>query len=211
VIEYRDFIVILDDNIWMVGWLAILRVGILQKCLVESYLLPNLWHVNGPGVSEVDWLVGWIKKDASVGAIVKERFFWLFLSETDDYLGKGWLAEQGNAGGIKFWGEYFWDLKQWKMDAVLDGTEVCLWMLLSCKMSPDKERNQMRPKGDRLSNLGDFGTMSGVKLPFPSNSGGYQSCHAGVVLLLISNKGLETTGARFIVNLLALMLEEAWR
>jgi hypothetical protein len=67
------------------------------------------------------------------------------------------------------------------------------------------------PKGDGLSKLEDLGMTSGVKLPFPSNCGGYQFCHARVVLLLILNKGFKTTGAGFIVNLLALMLEEAWR
>jgi hypothetical protein len=95
------------------------------------------------------------------------------------------------------------------MDSVLDWTELCLCMLLSCKISTNAERYCLRPKGDRLSK--DFGTRSGVDLPLLSNCGRYQFCHARVVLLLILNKGLETTGAGFIVNLLALMLEEAWR
>jgi hypothetical protein len=130
--------------------------------------------------------------------------------EMDDCLGKGWLAELSNAGEIQFWGEYFWDLSQWKMDSFLDRTELCLSMLLSCKISPDKKRNWVHPKGDGLSKLEEFGTTSGVELPCPSSCGGYQFCHAGVVLLLISNKGFETTAAGFIVKLLALMLEEAW-
>jgi hypothetical protein len=93
----------------------------------------------------------------------------------------------------------------------LDGTELCFYLLLSYKISPNKERDRVRSKDDGLSKLRDFGTTLGVELSFLSNYGGYQFCHAGVLLLTILNKGFETIGDGFIVNLLALMLEVAWR